>query len=155
VTVYLVRHGSAGRRDLADPLDADRRLDETGRRQAAELVPLLDGAELVLVATSPAMRCVETVEPLAAARSLPVEREDALGEGTELAEAWKLLTRTAALGGDAVLCSHGDVIPELIRRAQGRGMEVPGKAGCSKGSCWALEWDGERFTRGTYTPVKG
>jgi hypothetical protein len=33
-------------------------------------------------------------------------------------------------------------------------MDVPGKSGSSKGSVWALEWDTDRFVRGTYHPVK-
>jgi 8-oxo-dGTP diphosphatase len=154
VTVYLVRHASAGRRNDFDPHDDARHLDANGRVQAAKLAILLGDHRISWVAASPAVRCVETVEPLASELGLEVKRRRSLFEGADLDEAWTLLEKAASRGGDAVLCSHGDVIPELIRRAQGRGMEVPGKAGCSKGSCWALDWDGERFTRGTYTPVK-
>ena len=55
-----------------------------------------------------------------------------------------------------MLCSHGDVIPDLVRRAQGRGLLVPGKSGCAKGSVWTLQhWDGSGFATGIYTPIPG
>ena len=154
MTVFLVRHASAGTRNGSDPGDHARHLDKTGHRQAAMLVELLVDAPVVWVASSPAARCVETLEPLAAARGLELKQRGALFEGAELDESWELLEWAARRHGDAVLCSHGDVIPELVRRAQLRGMEVPEKTGCSKGSCWALEWDGERFTKSRYTPLK-
>ncbi len=154
MTVFLVRHASAGTRNGSDPGDHTRRLDATGDRQAAMLVELLVDAPLVWVASSPARRCIETVEHLAATRDLKVAVRDELFEGSDIKVAWRLLESAARLDGDAVLCSHGDVIPELVRRAQLRGMEVPEKSGCSKGSCWALEWDGERFTKSRYTPLK-
>ena len=118
------------------------------------LVDLLATAKVTWIGSSPAVRCVETVEPLAEARGLEVHRCDEIFENSDIERSWALLERSARRKGDVVLCSHGDVIPELVRRAQHRGMEVPGKAGASKGSCWALEWDGERFHRGTYTPIK-
>jgi len=154
--VYLVRHASAGDRRSGDPADVARPLDRKGHRQAEGLADLLAASPLVWIASSPATRCVETVGVVAARRSLAVEPLDGLYEGTDLDDAWAILADAASRDGDTLLCSHGDVIPELIRRAQLRGMEVPGKAGCSKGSCWTLTgWDGQRFARGTYTPVPG
>ena len=42
---------------------------------------------------------------------------------------------------------------EVYALAKRRGMEVPSKSGCSKGSLWSLEWDGEMFVRGRYEPI--
>lgn len=115
---------------------------------------MLAGMPIVEVLSSPAVRCVETVEPIASARGLGVTRSQGLFEGAGIDDAWAVLAAAAGVEGDAVLCSHGDVIPDLIRRLQLRGMEVPGKSGCSKGSCWTLEgWNGEYFTLGTYLPT--
>ena len=154
VTVFLVRHATAGTRNHADPKDHERHLDENGRHQASMLIDLLADAKITWIASSPSPRCTETVEPLAAARSLEVKPREALHESSDIDDAWDLLEKAARRKGDVVLCSHGDIIPDLIRRAQLRGMDVPGKSGCSKGSVWALEWDTDRFVRGTYTPVK-
>ncbi len=154
VTVYLVRHATAGTRNHADPNDHERHLDENGLLQARMLVELLAEARVTWIASSPSPRCMETVEPLAAKRSLDVKPREALHESSDIDDAWTLLEKAAQRKGDAVLCSHGDIIPDLIRRAQMRGMDVPGKSGCSKGSVWTLEWDSDHFARGVYTPLK-
>jgi len=154
MTVYLVRHGSAGSRNDADPTDRDRPLDDVGRVQAAKLTEWLRHERLGRILTSPYRRCVETIEPLAAATGITPEHCDWLGEQARIDQSWKVLEEVAE--GVAVVCSHGDVIPDLIRRAQLRGMHVPGKSGCAKGSVWSLEhWDGERFATGIYTPIPG
>jgi 8-oxo-dGTP diphosphatase len=153
VTLYLVRHASAGHRDDGDPADHLRPLDPTGHLQAERLSEWLRHDPIERVVSSPYRRCVQTVEPLAKHLDLPVEVDDRLAEGTAVADAWRLVEECA--GTTAVLCSHGDVIPDLVRRAQMRGMHVPGKSGCAKGSAWILRhWDGERFATGLYTPVK-
>ena len=109
-----------------------------GEGTSVEQVP----AEVVLVFSQ---------EPLEIGLQVVVTRE--LFEGADTDAAWALLARAADGRGDAVLSSHGDVIPDLIRRAQLRGMEIPGRSGCGKGSCWTLTgWDGQRFARGDYAP---
>lgn len=154
MTVYLVRHGSAGTRDDLDPHDDDRALDSTGWVQAEKLAEWLRHAGVERILTSPYRRCVESVTPLASLTGLPLERHTELGERSDVEDSWRLLAAVA--DGVTVLCSHGDVIPDLIRRAQSRGMHVPGKSGCAKGSVWTLEhWDGERFATGIYTPIPG
>ena len=148
--IFLVRHGSTGLRNDDDPDDAARHLDETGDLQAAALVELLGPESITRVVSSPADRCIKTVSPLAAALGLEVEIEDHLFEGTSIERSWEVVERLAASGVNAVLCSHGDVIPEVVSRAKGRGMEIRGKSGCSKGSIWKLRWDGERFDLAEY-----
>ena len=154
MTTYLVRHASAGTRDDADPSDHERPLDQMGLVQAQKLAAWLRHEPIDRIVTSPYLRCRQSVEPLAAALGLLVEIDDALEEGTPVERSWSLLAGLAT--GTAVVCSHGDVIPDLIRRAQGRGMLVPGKSGCAKGSVWTLQhWDGTRFATGIYTPIPG
>lgn len=153
MTMFLVRHASAGVRDDDDPADHDRGLDPTGHLQAEKLADWLRLEQVELVVSSPYRRCTQTVEPLAKQLALDVVTEQRLGEGTPVDVAWEVLARHAER--HAVLCSHGDVIPDLVRRLQLRGMQVPGKSGCAKGSAWVLRhWDGERFQTGLYTPVK-
>ncbi len=152
VTTYLVRHASAGMRDDADPSDEQRPLDDTGIVQASKLTSWLRHEPIDTIVSSPYLRCRQTVEPLAAALGLEVTVSDALAEGTPIERSWELLASVAS--ATAVLCSHGDVIPDLIRRAQLRGMHVPGKSGSAKGSVWTLQhWEGETFATGIYTPI--
>lgn len=75
-----------------------------------------------------------------------------MAEGTDVDVAWTKLTGVLSADGDVVLCSHGDVIPELVRRAQLRGMVVPGRSGCAKGSMWTIEFADGHPERGEYRP---
>ena len=132
--ILLVRHARAGRRGHAGPDDSARPLDNRGLRQARALPELLEGYEIRRVLSSPFARCVQTVEPLAERLGLEVERRTSLAEDAPGDIARALLV---ALGDAAAVCTHGDVIAELIgsgRRAH-------------KGSVWVLE-------PGTLEPVE-
>jgi hypothetical protein len=115
VTSVLVRHASAG--DRADWQEDDRLrpLDARGRRQAAALVELLAPLEVHRVVSSPYVRCVETVEPLAVALGLKVEQDHRLAEGAGRA-ALELLYEDGFVG-----CTHGDVVEELLGRGLKKG----------------------------------
>ena len=104
----LLRHASAGERDDWDGDDELRPLDARGRRQAAALAELLQPFEVRRVVSSPYVRCVQTVEPLAAALGLRVEQDDRLAEGEGAAAA-------ALLREDGVVCcTHGDVVEAVL-----------------------------------------
>jgi 8-oxo-dGTP diphosphatase len=118
VTSVLLRHASAGHR--LDPYGDDhlRPLDARGRRQAAELVELLRPLEVRRVVSSPYVRCVETVEPLAAALGLPVEQDERLAEGASDG-ALDLLREDGV-----VACTHGDVAEEVLGHGLKKGAAV-------------------------------
>jgi 8-oxo-(d)GTP phosphatase len=78
--IFLIRHASAGDREEWAGDDRLRPLDERGRLQSAELVELLAGYEFDRLISSPAVRCVQTVEPLAEARGLEIEVCEELSE---------------------------------------------------------------------------
>ena len=121
--------------------------------QAQKLADWLRHEPVTRIITSPLPRCVGTVTPLADEVGVPVELDDRLAEGTPIEKSWDLVSSIA--DQTVVLCSHGDVIPDVIRRAQLRGMHIPGKSGSSKGSAWSLRhWDGKTFATGLYTPIK-
>lgn len=111
----LLRHASAGDRFHWDGEDHLRPLDERGRRQAAELVDKLVPLGVLRIVSSPYTRCVETVEPLAAAVGLEVEQDERLAEGAGAAAAG--LLREAGV----VACTHGDVIHALLGRHMKKG----------------------------------
>ena len=152
VTVYLVRHASAGSADHTNPDDLDRPLDAIGIVQARTIADLLASEPLTKLVSSPAVRCTQTLGPLAASLGLEIELAPDLVEGTDVDASWATLVSAAQVseGQATALCSHGDIIPELISRARNRGMMVPGRAGFSKGSIWTLTWDGTQFTTGHY-----
>jgi 8-oxo-dGTP diphosphatase len=139
MAVHLVRHADAGRRGSWHGPDGERPLVAAGQAQAQALA-----LELVLVRprrilSSPLVRCIQTVQPLADALGVVVEPHPALAEGADTDESWALLE---SLAGDeeAVLCSHGDVIPPLLERLERRGIPVVGsEQGVAKGSVWTVE----------------
>jgi 8-oxo-dGTP diphosphatase len=116
--VYLVRHARAGRRAEWDGDDRLRPLDERGRRQAEGLVAQLARREFRRILSSPYVRCVETVMPLAEARELTVEPDDALAEGAGSHAALGLLRR---VGEPLVACVHGDLVEELLGEKMKKG----------------------------------
>lgn len=138
--LLLVRHASAGERGARSGDDRLRPLDERGRRQARALAEGLRQFAPERILSSPYVRCVQTVEPLAAALSLPVEETESLAEG---AGRDGFLSRVRDLeGATAVLCTHGDVIEELLGRE------------AEKGSVWVLELDGAEVAPREYLPAR-
>lgn len=105
MALILVRHASAGDRREWSGDDSLRPLDARGRRQAEELVARLAPFPIEEIRTSPATRCVQTVEPLAAARGLPLVLQDELTEQRQAEEGAALLQSLA--GRDVVVCGHG------------------------------------------------
>lgn len=154
MSILLVRHAKAGRR--ADWIGPDhlRPLSEKGRRQADGLIGLLAGRPVTRVLSSPSVRCVETVEPLAAVLGLAVETTSALAEGVATAKPMALVRGSAA--PTTVLCTHGDVIPAVLDalEVEDRLYLPPGYA-VAKGSTWELEEDGGRVVRACYIPPPG
>jgi broad specificity phosphatase PhoE len=104
----LLRHASAGDRDHWAGDDRLRPLDEKGRRQAEKIAAALSAKEVRRIVSSPYVRCVQTVEPLAAALGLEVELDDRLAEGAN-GSARELIEEAGV-----VACTHGDVIYELL-----------------------------------------
>lgn len=151
--LLLVRHAKAGDRSRWAGDDRLRPLSKAGRRQAIGLIDRLDGLPIARIISSPYVRCVQTVEPLASARALPVEEADPLSEGARLEDVLALIE---ALGGDpAALCSHGDVFPMVVRHYREQGMRIEGAEGWKKGSTWVLEREGEAFVRARSLPPPG
>lgn len=138
MTLLLVRHGSAGDREQWSGDDRLRPLDERGRRQAEGLVELLAEFEVTRVVSSPYVRCVETVRPLAAARGLAVEEREELAEGAGDAA----VRFIASLRPGAVACTHGDVVEAAVGAGQPK----------KKGSVWVLEVAGGRINPVRYLP---
>jgi phosphohistidine phosphatase SixA len=110
--VLLVRHGSAGDRTLWEGDDRERPLDERGLRQAAALVDLLSPYEVERILSSPARRCLQTVEPLAHAQEVAIEEHEELSEHLQATAGAELVRFLAGTG--AVVCGHGGLEYALL-----------------------------------------
>jgi 8-oxo-dGTP diphosphatase len=124
--VLLVRHAKAGDRDEWTGDDRLRPLDKRGRRQADAMVAPLAGYAVTRLVSSPYVRCVQTLEPLAAHLEMAVDRDPAIAEGASPEQARVLLGRLGP--GPVVLCTHGDVVEALVGEGEPK----------KKGSTWLL-----------------
>ncbi|HEX6301003.1 MAG TPA: NUDIX hydrolase [Acidimicrobiia bacterium] len=149
-TLFLLRHAAAGDRRKWEGIDAIRPLNKKGRRQSAALAKSLQYSGIEKIYTSPYTRCVQTVEPLAEAVGAKVVEHDALAEGPDIDAAYALADEL--VGYNAVLCSHGDVIPAVINRMMWAGLTLESRFYCSKASIWAVGLEGGRFTTARYIP---
>jgi 8-oxo-dGTP diphosphatase len=103
--VLLIRHARAGdRRDWAGD-DRRRPLDGRGRAQAAALPQLLDDYGLERILSSPADRCLQTVEVLAHARRIEIEVCDELAEERQASDGADLVRHL--LGKPIAVSCHG------------------------------------------------
>ena len=140
--LYLVRHAKAGSRHDFKGNDRLRPLSNNGRLQAqalaARLTPALVEAEVTTLYSSPYLRCMQTLRPLAKAIGATVEPDDRLGEGRSFDA---VLAMLASVPDGTALCSHGDVIPETISALERRGCEFTSAADWRKASVWVLERD--------------
>jgi 8-oxo-dGTP diphosphatase len=149
-TLRLVRHATAGDRAKWTGPDPTRSLTKKGRRQAEAIAQSLRDAGIERILTSPYDRCVQTVEPLAALTGAKIEVYEDLAEESDIDAAYVRVD--SLVGSNAVVCSHGDVIPALINRMMWAGLSLSSRFFCSKGSIWEIEIEGGKFTTGHYVP---
>ena len=101
--------------------------------------------------SSPYLRCLQTLSPLAAQYQLEVERDDMVAEGQSSKAVH--LVRDLAGGPTAVVCTHGDVIVEvLVALADEDRVDLGPNPRQAKGSVWVLEGADGKFTTARYFP---
>ena len=151
MTLYLIRHADAGMRDPYSPSDHLRGLSEDGLRQATRIADRLVDSGVTRVLSSPYPRCVQTVEPLARRLGVEIETDTVLAEGVDGRRTLALMMALA--GTEAVLCSHGDVIPDVLRLLAMTGTSINGRRRNAKGSIWTINTDGKALVAAAYTKI--
>ena len=149
MSLFLVRHAKAGKRSQWDDDDSLRPLVAEGVRQSEVIAEAIAPLHPTVLFSSPFLRCVQTLEPLGKAVGLPVVAHELLAEGVNFIGTVDWMH---TLADGAVMCSHGDVIPEVIDALERRGMEVSGFRESRKGSVWVLERHNNVFTGGHAWP---
>ena len=150
-TFYVVRHAKAGSRSHWTGDDRKRPLSQKGVKQAAELVDVLEPFPVTAIFSSPFLRCVQTVEPLARARDLEVQAGASLAEGHGMTGAMRYMGDPKM--DQVVLSTHGDIVWELVEHLVRRHVIKAGEGGFEKGSTWVVEMDGEAPVRARYIPA--
>ena len=135
--MLILRHASAGESLSSPHIDRFRELDAAGRADARQLVWTLAGHEIDRVVSSPLVRCVQTVIPIAESRRLVVERCVALSPDANLDATFELLEE---LPDTTLVCTHREVILELFS----------GEVTCEEGAAWVLERNGSLLSPTAY-----
>ena len=146
-TSYLVRHAKAGSRERWTAPDRDRPLSPPGRLQAEALVAVLR-PNTSSIRSSPYLRCMETVAPLAEAMGLRVEPEDRLAEGAD--PGWAMAELAAVPG--SVLCTHGDVMGSIVLTLTSAHVPMIGGPQWAKAATWAFDIRDGQIVGGLYLP---
>ena len=125
----ILRHSQARSRKAWRADDRQRPLLATGKHQAGRLVPLLAAYDVRRLVSSSSTRCVQTLEPYAAAIGRKLRTDDLLSEEDASREdgpaGWspaggELDDRPASAGG-LVVCTHRPVLPWVFDAARARG----------------------------------
>jgi 8-oxo-(d)GTP phosphatase len=160
-SIILVRHASARNKKAwqkaGHPDDLTRPLTPLGHVQAKLLGQILSCFGPARVISSPAERCLATVEPYAAlvggvvepAPALappPDDRDLAEAGPDEVAAAHDLVSRLVTAGEPVIISGHRENLPAMLRWiCEGLGAPVPAGAPLRKGAFWALHVAGGRL----------
>lgn len=148
--LWIVRHAKAGSRSTWTGDDRIRPLTEEGAAQAEAIAGMLASSTTGPCLSSPYLRCMQTLAPLAGRLGVPVTADDRLAEGAPFEPALALLEDVA---DGAVLCSHGDLIPDLLDALVRRGLPGDGlPTGVKKAAVIVLHREGGRFVRAEHRP---
>jgi len=147
--IYLVRHALAGVKADWRKQDWLRPLDRDGVRQAKRLHHRLETVPLTRILSSHYRRCVDTVRPLAIAEGIEVEKLKELGAKAD-ADGVMALFGTTLSGESAVVCSHGEIIGDVIGKLAADGVPLRGPREWRKGSMWVLQTRKGTVRRGRY-----
>jgi len=146
-----VRHAKAGSRSHWSGDDSRRPLSKKGLKQAEALVTAFEPFPIAAIFSSPFLRCVQTVEPLARARKLALKQSPALAEGHGLAGAMQFMDDSKL--DHAVLSTHGDIVWELVEELVKRHVIKPGTGGFDKGSTWVVEVEAGALKKARFIPA--
>lgn len=116
--IIALRHGKAVSPSAWDGPDSTRPLTERGVQQAASIVDTIAAWSPRRIISSTATRCVTTVTPLAVALGQEIRRtelisQDAWEDGSSDVRA--IVGKRVRARKTAVLCSHGPVLPDILR----------------------------------------
>lgn len=134
--LYLVRHAKAGERRLWEDDDVDRPLSAKGWKQSELVAKRLAKLDVSTLLSSPYLRCVQTLEPLAKRLKQPIVVEQRLCEDEPFEPVLDLLSE---LPPGAVMSSHGDVIPATLAALERRGTEIRTPPDWRKATVWVLK----------------
>ena len=150
-TFYVVRHAKAGSRRQWTGDDRKRPLSKKGQAQAEALIEVFANLQTAEIFSSPYLRCVQTVEPLAKARNRKVSTNVSLAEGHGVEGLYGFFEDPNL--GNAVLCTHGDIMWELVEDLTKKRVLPAFREEFDKGSTWVVEVEEGVPVKARYIPA--
>lgn len=146
----------------------DRPLTDLGHKQAERMAQILTVDPIDALVSSPALRCRESLQPLAAATGLDIEvvpgfrdthgyrapdgwgkdGPDPLGGAFSAGSAYAAFSdlQQRYASGRVVLCSYGDIVPALLAFLSGQYGEQMPPRNMAKGVVFAVQLEEGRAT---------
>jgi phosphohistidine phosphatase SixA/8-oxo-dGTP pyrophosphatase MutT (NUDIX family) len=121
--LILLRHAKAVAREEWDSDDGDRPLAHTGQIQAKRFLPGFLPFAISEIYTSDAVRCYESIEPIARSLKINPIFSSTLSEYEfhKDKKAWSSLVKEILENdSSALVCSHNPVIPEILKKLIGK-----------------------------------
>ena len=140
-TVLIVRHATAGSKSRWKGDDRDRPLDKRGRAQAESLAGQLMAFGATELYAADRARCHQTLAPLAEELGVQIHTEPLLtadAYSSKRKTARNRVLKIADSDGIPVICTQGEVIPDLIAWWCERDGVRADKSRNRKGSTWVL-----------------
>jgi 8-oxo-dGTP diphosphatase len=148
-TIYLIRHAKAGERRVWTGDDIHRPLSTAGWRPSERLADRLAKKTNGPLLSSPYARCIQTLEPVGRLLSVDVGVDVRLAEAEPFEPVLELI---AAATDGTVLCTHGDIIPDVVDALARRRMEVLTPPEWRKASVWVFKRKGDKVVKGKAWP---
>lgn len=136
--LFLVRHAKAGDRSSWRGDDRERPLSKAGEAQSQAIAKQLERAGATELVSSPYLRCRQTLAPLAERLGRAIRDDERLAEAGSLADILELI---GSVSDGSVLCSHGDVIPDVVAGLERRGAEIITPLDWRKATVWEFVFD--------------
>ena len=121
--LILLRHAKAVAREEWDSDDGDRPLAHSGQIQAKRFLPGFFPFAISEIYTSDAVRCYESIEPIARSLKINPIFSSTLSEYEfhKDKKAWSSLVKEILENdSSALVCSHNPVIPEIVKKLIGK-----------------------------------
>ncbi|KJF17111.1 SixA phosphatase family protein [Acidithrix ferrooxidans] len=134
--LYLIRHAKAGERLHDSKDDQDRSLSAKGKLQAEMIAQHLGNRPINFLWASPYARAIETLTPLSTVSQKKIMIDRRIGEDASIKELDTFIEEVIHLEGEHAICSHGNIIPLILRLLE---RYSPDSIRCAKGSIYRVD----------------
>ena len=139
--LILLRHGKAVARSEWPADDDDRALDALGQTQANRLLSIYQVFNLKEIHTSDAIRCYDTVSPMAKSLNMNLIVTGKISESSfkkDKEKAFEYLKEVLKSDKSAILCSHNPVLPKLLAKVSKKNDLTPDEDKLQPADAWIL-----------------